>query len=157
MKIIKQEKVQKSYYDVYVANDGTEFSDRDECKKYEESALGVMMAKIKPLIIEDISEEGIIGFGNCDDTIWVMKPQTQNDVDCIMQTYLVIRSWAADNEHKDMLERQRKLAQRALDENDVLFVGRGYECDDFWFYGTCNSMKEKLDKHLNVEKKNDNA
>lgn len=38
MKIVEREKVTTTYYNVFVANDGTEFSDKDECEKYEKSA-----------------------------------------------------------------------------------------------------------------------
>lgn len=154
MEIIKKERVQKSYYEIFVANDGTEFTNADECKKYEGSAKGVLMAKLKPLIIKDISEDSLFGFGNCDDTVWVMKPSTQNDVDAIMQAFLLYNTYMTKDDQMESLEHRRKLVQRSLDENDVILVGRGYDMDNFWFVGTRNSMKEELDKLMKIEEKN---
>lgn len=158
MKTIQKEKVQKSFYDVFVANDGTEFTSREECQKYENSAWGVMMAKIKPLIVEETCEEGIFGFGSCDHIVWVMKPTTQNDVDAILQAYVMNSPYLMEPDGgQQHVERARHLLQRAVSENDVIFVGRGYEMDSFWFVGTRNSMKEELDKFANVEEKKGNA
>ena len=49
MKEITKERVQK--YTVYEALDGTEFNDKAECEKYDESAKGVLMARIAKLIV----------------------------------------------------------------------------------------------------------
>lgn len=154
METISRER--KSYYDVYVANDGTEFRDREECKKYEESALGVLMAKLRP-IISETNEYAVSGMGNDDSAVWVAKPATQDDVDTIMQIYLANEPSMMKEEYKETVEYRRAIVQRALDENDVLFIGRGYECDSFWLIGTRNSIKEKLDSFLNAEKKDDDA
>lgn len=157
MKEIRREKVEKSEYFVFVASDGTEFSFRDECEKYEESALGVLMTKIKPLVIKEICTEDIHGYGSCDETVWVLKPTTQEHADIILQMYLLINPHMKNDDYAHYVERAKKLIQRALDENDILFVGRGYEMDSFWFVGTRNSMKEQLDSFFPSEKKDENA
>lgn len=157
MKTIQKEKIQKSLYEIYIANDGTEFSTAEECRKYENSAEGVIMAKIKPLIVKDIDEESILGWGNCDNTVWVMKLNTQDDADTLMQACILYNDYLRYDEHKESLERMRQIVQRSLDEKDVIFVGRGWENDCFWFYGSRNSLKEKLDTFMNIEKKEDNA
>jgi hypothetical protein len=154
METISRER--KSYYDVYVANDGTEFRDREECKKYEESAVGVLMAKLRP-IISETNEYDVSGMGCEDSNVWVAKPSTQDDVDTIMQLYLAKEPYMMKEEYKETVELRRAIVQRALDENDVLFIGRGCDYDSFWFIGTRNSIKEKLDSFLNAEKKDDNA
>ena len=149
----KIQKETKSFYDVFVAMDGTEFCNQDECRKYEQSAKGVVMAKIKNILVRETTEEDILGYGSCDSTIWIVKPTTQSDVDAIMQAYLLINPYMADDDHKSYLQRASYLLQRALDENDILFIGRGYEMDGFWFLGTRNSMKDALDEFLSSEKK----
>lgn len=153
----KIQKTRESYYDVFVAYDGTEFTNSDECKKYEESARGVLMAKIKPLVIQSIDEEDLFGCGCTDNVVWVMKPNKQDDVDTIMQAYLLYNEYMTRDENKDRLERVKKLLQRTIDEDDIIFVGRGYDSDGFWFYGTPNSIKDDLSKRGVVEKKDDNA
>ncbi len=157
MEIISKEKVVKSSYNVYVANDGTEFNDRDECQKYEDSAEGVILAKIKSLVINDIAEEEILGWGSSDNTVWVVRPKSQDDVNTILQALLLFNPYYKKEDRKEQLEKERQTAQRALDENDVLFIGRGWEMDCFWFYGTRNSLKEKLNKFVEPNKESDNA
>ena len=147
----KIQKERKSFYDVFVAIDGTEFNDREQCEKYEQSAKGVIMAKIRSLIIQQANEGSIFGLGCCDSMVWVMKPKTQDDADAILQFYLLHNADLTNGEHNGMLERARKLVQRALDENDIIFVGRGCCDDDCWFYGTRNSLKDSLDKFIPSE------
>lgn len=53
MKIIKKEVVTKSYVEVFIANDGTEFSSESECRKYDESAMGVLRAKYAPMVVKN--------------------------------------------------------------------------------------------------------
>jgi len=143
MEIIQRER--KSTYEVYVAADGMEFRTAEECKKYEESANGVVMAKVRPMVIKEITEEDIFGFGSCDNTVWVAKPATQEDADTILQAIIVLNPHLTKDDYKHITERQRVLVQRALDENDFIFISRGYEMDCFWLIGTRNSMKETLD------------
>lgn len=157
MKTIQKERIEKSFYNIYVANDGTEFTNSEECQKYEESAEGVLLAKIKPLVIKRTTEEDLFNCGGCDNDVWVIKPNTQEDVDLILQTYLFYNKYMANDEQKELLEKVRKLLQRTIDEDDIIFVGRGYDSDGFWFYGTPNSIKDDLSKHGVVEKKDDNA
>ena len=54
MKEVTKEKVQK--YTVYEALDGTEFHDKAECEKYEESAKGVVKARIAKLTVGKANE-----------------------------------------------------------------------------------------------------
>lgn len=41
---------------VYVAYDGTEFDNSDECHKYENTAVGALMTQIKPLAVNSMTE-----------------------------------------------------------------------------------------------------
>ena len=64
---------------------------------------------------------------------------------------LLHNAYLTDSEYSGRLEKTRNLVQRALDENDIIFMGRGCCDDDCWFYGTRNSMKEELDKFVHSE------
>lgn len=46
---------------VYVAYDGTEFDNGDECHKYENTAVGALMAQIKPLAVNSMTEYDFFG------------------------------------------------------------------------------------------------
>lgn len=143
------------YYDVFVAADGTEFENADECKKYEQSALGVLNIKYKKLIVKESTEDGILDIGSCDNSVEVLKPVTQADADLIMQMYILINPHVKESCYADCVPYAQNIVQRAINENDYVIVGRGYNNDEFWFYGTCNSLKEHIDKFAQPEEKND--
>ncbi len=46
---------------VYVAFDGTVFDNGDECHKYENTAVGALMAQIKPLAVNEMIEYDFFG------------------------------------------------------------------------------------------------
>lgn len=144
MRTIEKEK--KSFYEVFVANDGTEFTDRDECRKYEESAKGVLMAKIRPLVVKETTMEDLWGIGSCDNTMWIVKVDSQDAADIIMQVYLFVNEHLLSGEFTERVERARALVQRAFVEGEFLFIECGYEMDGFYFIGTPNTMKDDLDK-----------
>ena len=144
MRTIEKEK--KSFYEVFVANDGTEFTDRDECRKYEESAKGVLMAKIRPLVVKETTTEDLWGIGSCDNTMWIVKVDSQDAADIIMQVYLFVNEHLLSGKYTERIERARALVQRAFVEGEFLFIERGYEMDGFYFIGTPNTMKDDLDK-----------
>ena len=65
MKEIIKDKTVVEHYTVYQATDGTEFNSSEECRKYEESALGVIRSKIaKPIVYDTrkISGENACAF-----------------------------------------------------------------------------------------------
>jgi len=151
MKEIKKEVVTKTFVSVYVANDGTEFNNADECKKYDGSAEGVLNARLREIILKDAIEEDIFNYGN-DHAVQVVKPTTENDKQIILQMYLLINPRLREDDRFNQLERAQNLIDRAISEDDVLIVGRGYDNDSFWFYGTRNSMKEELDAFVTPQK-----
>ena len=153
MKTIKKESV--SYYNVFVAIDGTEFTNEDECKKYEATAYGVLSARYQKLIINTDTEDNVfVGIGSDDRIVEAVRINSQTDADTVMQMYLLI------NPHLDKdnrwLKRADSLINRALEEKDILLVGRyANECEykeNFWIDGTANSIKEGVDEFLTTEK-----
>lgn len=74
-----------SYKTVYVAADGTEFDDRDECEKYDRSAVGVLKGRVKEMAIKDANEDDIFNCGNCENRVLVCIPKNQEDIDDIKQ------------------------------------------------------------------------
>lgn len=153
MKEIRRERVKTEYYNVYVANDGSEFTTREECEKYEDSAECVIMAKVKAMLVKEISEEDVLGFGSSDCTVWLIKPKTQDDADVILQAFFYVNPHMKEDGCKQWVERAKNLISRAISEDDTLFIGRGYEMDSFWFIGTSTSMFEQFQKLSNPEKK----
>lgn len=68
----------------YIANDGTVFDDRDECLKYERSALGVIKAKLKPMTnFNKYSQYDFIDMGSDECLVEIFAIESQEDLDNI--------------------------------------------------------------------------
>lgn len=144
MKEIKKERVTTTYETFYVANDGTEFTNPDECRKYDESAAGVLNARLQKIVVKTSDEEKIFDFGCSDNPVQVLAPTSEEDKKTIMQLYLLKNPHLCDEEHNHYVDRASNLIDRAIKEKDYLLVGRGYDWDGFWFYGTRHSMQEQI-------------
>ena len=76
----------KTYTAVYIANDGTEFYDKAECEKYEQTSNGVIRSMAMKL---KLKEEGAWKFGdatNCvgyDDNLFLFEPKTPAECEAI--------------------------------------------------------------------------
>lgn len=142
MKTIQREKTIVNTYDVYVANDGTEFNDKAECEKYEKSAIGVVNARYKALVVDTHSEYSAFQIGCDDNLVQIVKVRSEKDIDTVVQMFMLIERCDIKS---DRVGEAEKIVRRAFEENDILFVNRGYDDDCFWLMGTCNSLKEGID------------
>ena len=142
----KIQKETKMYYDVFVANDGTEFRTEEDCKKYDESAYGVLNAKYKKLVINTDVEEGFFGFGGCDATIEIVRVKDEKDADTVMQMLFFINPHLKNEGMEHIVERDNALVERAT-KGELLVIDRGYDYEEgFWFVGTDQSMKDEIDR-----------
>lgn len=142
MKTINKEIVTKSTKTVYVANDGTEFENAEECKKYESSARGVLYAKYEPMVVKTSDEYEIFLVGCDDNIVEIVCVKTQEDADLILQILLLENSLYTNEDHKE--RREEAIAQINSAIGDFLLVGRGYDRDSFWLYGSRKSFIEKF-------------
>lgn len=150
MKTILKEKVTTSVYNVYVANDGKEFDTAEECKKYESSAYAAVNTKYQQLVVSRTTEWNLYDEVGCQDTdIELVRISSKDDIDIVMQMHFVINPHCKDESHEAVNKRMLNLAERALKENDLLVVGRGFENEEsFWFYGTISSIKESFSNNI---------
>lgn len=155
MKEIKKERTKVETYFEYEAIDGTLFSTKDECLKYDESARAVLQSKYNKLIVNRPYEYDIIGLGSEDNVVNVLKLNGKSDADIVKQMLFF------ENPHyKEHLEDEEypwlKEYLNTIDEiscsDDVLFVGRGYEEDSFWIIGTCKSLCKKINSFNKTDK-----
>lgn len=159
MKKIQKEVVTKRYEDVFIANDGTEFSIKEECEKYENSAKCVLLTRFQPMVIKNSDEWSLFGFGSEDHEIDVVRINSQADFDLLLQLIILENSYCyeersndTEEEIKEKESRKAKLIarlQRAFDEKDLVFISRGYEHDGFYFEGTRN---EHISVLMNIDK-----
>ena len=64
MKNIVIEKTEVKKFDAYEAIDGTQFFDREECRRYEQSAAGILLERLKKYEINRGSEYDIFDIGS---------------------------------------------------------------------------------------------
>ena len=119
---------------------------KEECRKYEQSAKGLLMTKFWPLVLKQRTEFEIFGAGNDDSMISIVKLQSQADADVILQIYLLDRPYMLKDDRKKDLDEIASRLKRAAEEKDCIFIGHGCDGDDFWFSGTRNEHINCLNK-----------
>lgn len=73
-----------NYMTIYVAADGTEFENKEQCEMYDRSALGVVKARVKNAAVKITDEWEAVG-GDPDHECWIVVPKTAEDVANIRQ------------------------------------------------------------------------
>jgi hypothetical protein len=138
MQVIKKERI--NVYEVYAAMDGTEFNTIEECRKYENSAKCVLLAKYKEYcdVIES-NEEDIFYVGSCDNTIDIVKMNKPEAVSVILQ----LISLYNPNSCKGDMDNRLKMLQEYYEKGSTFFISRGYDEDEFWL------LKYDLEDRLN--------
>lgn len=128
---------------VWEAVDGTTFNSREECKKYEESAQGVLRGKLKEFIVNDKYDGWDLMGGFEDHTILAIKVPTEEAKDIILQAYYLDQPWVltADTAHK---AKAILLIDQAYREQDLILFG--LNCDgDLYLIDTRMNIINRLD------------
>lgn len=148
MKEVTKEKVQK--YTVYEALDGTQFSDRAECQKYEESAKGVIRARIAKLTVGKENAWNLLA-GSDDHEIIGIKMQTGRDVEYVKQFLMMECSWY----NNSPVERDKifDIMEKAYDNDDIVLFGINCDGDSYFI----NCRQTIVDNLMNFGKKEENA
>lgn len=138
----KIEKQKTTTYEMWQASDGTEFSLKEECQKYEESAKGVLRDRFKKLVVaEEDAWELLCGYD--DNTVYAVKFESEADVDTLMQLYLLENPHMTDENYKKSLEKYIGMAESALCNKDLLLMGENCE-GDLYFMNTRQAIIDKL-------------
>ena len=136
MKEIKEEVIHKSYVTRYKDLDGTIFNSSEECQKYEASAEGMLLAKYRELEIKMISEYNLFGVGSDEYYLSIVKLMHELDVDLLTQLYCLFNPQHRNDESR--IKEARNTFRKAVETEDFLIIGRGYEYDQydgFWIFG----------------------
>ena len=154
MKEIIKERTKVEKYTVYQAADGEEFHNAEECRKYEESALGVLRSKVVKLIVYDtrkISSESawtIMG-GDDDHNIVAIKMNTAADLDLVKQWFLLECPWYTTEGREELKASRFEIIENAYNNGDVIIFGMN--CDgDYYFI---NSRQNIIDNLMALDKK----
>jgi hypothetical protein len=148
MKEVTKEKVQK--YTMYEALDGTEFNDKAECEKYEQSAKGVIRARIAKLTVGKDNEGNLLA-GSDEHEVIGIKMQTEKDVEYVKQFLLMECTWYNGNP----VERDKifDIMEKAYDNDDIVLFGINYDGDYYWI----NARQNIVDNLMNLGKKEESA
>ena len=130
-------------YTVYQAVDGTEFTQKEECVKYENSALGVLRGKIKRLTICEPQDAWTLMGGYDDHQVIAVKPQTEVDVDTILQWYYLEHSYILEDFRKAERERLEKAIMEAWKNSDIVLFGINCE-KEYYFINSCRNIINNL-------------
>jgi hypothetical protein len=151
MKEVVIEKIVKETQ--YEAIDGTIFINRDECIKYDNTARAVLLSKYNKLVLKRISEYALFGSGSDDYEIELVSVNNSEDIGTIMQLLGLENHHLLKKEHQDKYNKYMETLEYALKNDDLVFIYRGYENDNFCVDGTLNDRLEhiinacKIDKH----------
>ena len=128
MKEIKKERTTTQTYYEYEALDGTIFNDKDECQKYDKSALGILNYKVSRL---KVGKKDMDCWDLCcgyeDNKCFALKPELPEDKDTILQWYLGNKPYLLNDSCKNAVDKLASKVQCALNEGDIIFFG--VNCD----------------------------
>lgn len=149
MKEVTKERTVTEKYTLYEAFDGQEFTDRKECQKYEESALGVARGKAQNLFVSTGNDAWSL-MGGCDDhEVVAIKFWNSTDTDTFLQWLYLECPWYLSDSQKERKAEVEAIVHIAFDRKDVILLGRN--CDgDYYFI---NSRQNIIDNLMALDKK----
>lgn len=149
MKEVTKERTVTEKYTLYEAFDGQEFTDRKECQKYEESALGVARGKAQNLFVSTGNDAWSL-MGGCDDhEVVAIKFWNSTDTDAFLQWLYLECPWYLSDSQKERKAEVEAIVHIAFDRKDIILLGRN--CDgDYYFI---NSRQNIIDNLMALDKK----
>jgi hypothetical protein len=142
MKEIVKEKPMVQKITMFVANDGTEFFDREECRKYEESALGVLRSKIAKLIVGKGNAWEVLG-GFDDHALVAIKMEKPEDLDTVKQFFLMEQHWYNEEGQEESKNAKFSIMDKAFKNNDYLIFGINSD-GNYYFINSCKGIAYNL-------------
>lgn len=134
----------------YVATDGTEFQDKEECEKYEQSAKCALKSNFNKLVIKSGTEQEFFTVGeDCDAVVYAVKMKTAEDVLTVKQLwaidhpYVYKDDYTVKEEYKDWVNKAFGLIDKAYEDDDILFVEESYD-EGIYILNTRNNVYLKL-------------
>lgn len=122
MEEVKKEVI--TYNTIYEAFDGQQFVDKEECKKYEESAVGVILQKLNTCVITEHINSDWFDCGD-ENNYKTLCPRTQIDIDNLNHLHKLFGGKNNDN-----------LYFTEEDINTIILIGYRFyhnELDWVWF------------------------
>lgn len=130
-------------YIVYQAVDGTEFTRKEKCVKYEESALVVLRGKIKRLTVCEPQDAWMLMGGYDDHQVIAIKPQIEVDVNTILQWYYLEQPYILGDSRKSEKENFEEVITEAYKNKDAILFGINCE-KEYYFINSCRNIINNL-------------
>lgn len=140
MEIKKKEVI--TYKECYVAKDGTEFNDKAECEKYEESANFVIIKRYKDLVEHSTNECELFNCGSEDYIIDFVKVKDDSVVNIILQLLEL-------NNANTKLARERLNNARGI--QDYVLIGHYIDEDCYYLWNSRNDMLININNQVFFE------
>ena len=152
---MKEVKTERKIYDLsYEAVDGTRFTCKEECEKYEQSAKAVLWAKFKKLVVKEGTEYSMFTVGCDDSTVYAIKMETETDADVLKQLWVMDHSYLATTERYPKYQEEAfTKIDTAYQEMDILFVGEDCEGQTYIIDTRANIIEDLQ----NIDKKQDDS
>jgi hypothetical protein len=115
----------KTYVKKYVAIDGTEFNDREECIKYENSAKVILKSKFLKLVVKETDALNLL-YGNEDTIVYYVQFREEKDIDTLIHYMCMVDSWLI-NVSQSEIDRLYEQARKAFNNAEPLLVSE--DCD----------------------------
>ena len=128
----------------YIAYDGTEFKDRNECCKYEETARAIIHKRFKELIVKDIVGIDLADYGSAyvcaaiDECYHYALVRIKNEND------LKVAQMYKELEHKGA---ERDFTTSYIGHDLIVGIGERYDC--CYIYGTFEECIDNFRKAMN--------
>lgn len=144
---VKREIVETFTY--YEAADGTVFDYEEECRKYENSALGVLRGRVSKLIVSEKTNAWDLMGGYDDNAVVAVAMPKEEDVNTLLQMIYLecphLTSEANESKRKEI----EATVLKAYEEKDVILLGINCE-DEYYFINSRNNIINKL---MSLDKK----
>lgn len=152
----------------YVAEDGQIFSNEEECKKYEESALFAVSKELKRLNVKPLSVYDLLEEGSDEEEVEIFDVQTEKDLEnlrrylylkarkngatetCIQSYFEPVNGWNSEHTFNNVTI------------GHEVIICWSYDGDSFWTYrdgsieGYLNYLRDKITKFITPEIKEEN-
>lgn len=150
MKEVVIEKIVKETQ--YEAIDGTIFINREECINYDNTARAVLLSKYNKLVLKRMSEYALFSCGSDDYEIEIISVNNSEDIKTVMQLVGLESPYLLKKEHQNKYTKYMETLEYALKNNDLIFIYRGYQNDNFCIDGTLKSRLEHITNACKIDK-----
>lgn len=141
IKEVKREIVES--YTYYEATDGTVFDSREECGKYESSALGVLRGRVSKLIVSEKTNAWDLMGGYDDNVVVAVAMSKEEDINTVLQMLYLESPHLISGGYESRRKEIEATVLKAYEEKDVILLGLNCE-NEYYFINSRNNIINKL-------------